>query len=398
MHSESQIPITSTLASRRFARRLALFYGAMFALGGGQLPFFPTWLRAIGIDASWIGVIAAVPSLTRFTILPMITGLAERRAALRGAIMIAAFLTTLGFIVVGTQRLPLLVLMAYAATAAMWTPLIPLTDAYALRGVARYGLNYGPVRLWGSAAFVVGALICGSLADILPQQHLIWIIAALAALGALVSLGLQPLEGDKAPAVVPQRSTSLLRDPRFLAIIMASALVQGSHVAYYTFSAITWKLAGLDGITIAGLWALGVVAEIVIFALSPRFTLSPASLVMIGALGASVRWLITAQEPALAVLAAVQLGHGLSFGITQIGTMGLMVQHVPIHTVARGQGYLAACGGIVASSASILSGAIYARYGQGVYLAMAAMALCGAVVMWSVRRYLAHPHNAASGG
>ena len=33
---------------------------------------------------------------------------------------------------------------------------MPLTDAYALRGVARFGLNYGPLRLWGSAAFVVG--------------------------------------------------------------------------------------------------------------------------------------------------------------------------------------------------------------------------------------------------
>ena len=43
--------------------------------------------------------------------------------------------------------------------------MVPLTDAYALRGVARYGLNYGPLRLWGSAAFVVGALVCGLLVD-----------------------------------------------------------------------------------------------------------------------------------------------------------------------------------------------------------------------------------------
>ena len=44
--------------------------------------------------------------------------------------------------------------------------MVPLTDAYALRGVARYGLNYGPLRLWGSAAFVVGALACGLLVDV----------------------------------------------------------------------------------------------------------------------------------------------------------------------------------------------------------------------------------------
>jgi PPP family 3-phenylpropionic acid transporter len=67
--------------------------------------------------------------------------------------------------------------------------------------------------------------------------------------------------------------------------------------------------------------------------------------------------------------------------------------------MARGQGYLAACAGIVASSASILSGAIYARHGQGVYYVMAAMALSGAVLMWSGRHHLInHPQSAASGG
>jgi PPP family 3-phenylpropionic acid transporter len=99
------------------------------------------------------------------------------------------------------------------------------------------------------------------------------------------------------------------------------------------------------------------------------------------------------------VLAVVQLAHGLSYGLTQVGTMGLMVRHVPIHVMARGQGYLAACAGIAGSSAAILSGAIYARHGQGVYYVMAAMALSGAVLMWSGRHHLInHPQNAASGG
>jgi PPP family 3-phenylpropionic acid transporter len=89
----------------------------------------------------------------------------------------------------------------------------------------------------------------------------------------------------------------------------------------------------------------------------------------------------------------------VSFGLTQIGIMGLMVRHVPMPVVTRAQGYLAACGGIVASTASIVSGAIYARYGQGAYYAMATMALSGAAVMWLARRRLeSHPQSAASGG
>jgi len=399
MPPESTIPIASHDTPRRFATRLALFYGTMFGMVGTHLPFFTVWLKAVGIDAFWIGIITAIPPVTRFTILPFVTALAERRHALRGAIVVTAFATALGFSILGTQHQPVLVFLAYAVTCCLWTPMVPLTDAYALRGVARHGLNYGPLRLWGSAAFVAGALGCGLLVDVIAAQNLIWVIASVAALGAFVGLGLQPLGTPKSPVNIHHGAGALLRDPGFLAIIVTSALIQGSHAAYYIFASIAWQQAGLGGLTIAGLWSLGVIAEIVVFALSPRFTLPPVMLVVIAALSAVARWVITAQEPPLAILAAVQLAHGLTFGLTQVGTMMLLVGYVPGHVMARGQGYLAACSGIVSSSVSIISGAIYAQYGQGVYYVMAAMALSGAVVMWLARHRLAHhPQSAASGG
>lgn len=398
MPSESQIPIASEVAPRRFATRLALFYGAMFGLMGAHLPFFTVWLKAVGIDAFWIGVITAVPPVTRFTFLPFVTGLAEKRQSLRGAIIVTTFVTALGFSIMGTQHLPVLVFLVYAFTCCLWTPMVPLTDAYALKGVARFGLNYGPLRLWGSAAFVVGALACGLLVDIIAAKHLIWVIASVAALGAIASLGLQPLGNPPTAPVASHGARALLRDPGFLAIIVTSALIQGSHAAYYIFASIAWQQSGLGGLTIAGLWSLGVLAEIVLFALSPRFTLPPAMLVVIAALSAVARWVITAQDPPLAILAVVQLAHGLTFGLTLVGTMGLLVRHVPHQVMARGQGYLAACTGIIAGSASILSGAVYARYGQGVYYVMAAMGLSAAIMMWSARKRLDHPHSAAFGG
>jgi PPP family 3-phenylpropionic acid transporter len=399
MSSESQIPIASEGASKRFATRLALFYGATYGTLGTHLPFFTLWLKSVGIDPSWIGIISAVPSVTRFTTLPFVTGAAGKRFALRTLLIVTAFATALGFAVIGTQYFPLAVLLAYAATCCLWTPMMPLTDAYALGGVARYGLNYGPLRLWGSAAFVVGALACGLLVDIVAARHLIWVIASVAALGAMASLGLQPLDRPKPPAAAVHDASALLGDPAFLAIIVASALIQGSHAAYYGFASITWQASGLDGLTIAGLWVLGVLAEIVVFALSPRFSLAPALLVVIGGLSAVARWVISAQEPSVAVLSVVQLAHGLTFGLTQIGTMGLLVRHVPGHMMARGQGYLAACGGIISATMSAVSGVVYANYGQRVYYVMAAMALIAATVMWLARHRLSHqPQSIASGG
>ena len=182
MQSESQIPTASQGASTRFATRVALFYGTLFGMTGTHLPFFTVWLKAVGIDAFWIGLITAVPPVTRFTVLPLVTGLAERRQALRGGIIVTAFATALGFFILGTQHLPVLVFLIYALTCCLWTPMVPLTDAYALRGVKRYGLNYGPLRLWGSAAFVLGALVCGVLFDLIAARHLIWIIAGSAAI------------------------------------------------------------------------------------------------------------------------------------------------------------------------------------------------------------------------
>ena len=404
MIAESAPPIASQMAGRRFSTRLALFYGAVFGSVGTYLPFFPVWLKAVGIDPSWIGLITAVPSVTRFTVLPFITGLAERHRALRGAMIGTAFLTALGFSVVGLLETPILILIAFALTACAWTPLVPLTDGYALKGVARYGLDYGPMRLWGSAAFVVGALACGLLVEVIAARHLIWIIAGMAMLGALASLRLEPVS-TPGPARIAVSSRSLLRERGFLTIMAASALIQGSHAAYYTFASITWQSAGVGGLTIAGLWSLGVLAEIVVFATSPRFTWAPPLLVVLGGLSGLIRWVITAQQPDIAVLAAVQAMHGLTFGLTQVGIMGLLVRHVPGHLTATAQGYLTACTGIVMSSAAIVSGLIYARYGQGAYYAMAALALAGAAAMWFGRHradtpYVARdqPQSAASGG
>ena len=80
---------------------MAVVYGAVFGLTGISLPYFPVWLKAIGVDVGWIGIITAMPALTRFTVLPLVTGFAERRRILRQAIVALAFLTSLGFLVVG---------------------------------------------------------------------------------------------------------------------------------------------------------------------------------------------------------------------------------------------------------------------------------------------------------
>lgn len=372
--------------------RISLFYASTFGIIGVHLPFFPVWLKAVGVDVSWIGFITAAPLLSRFTVLPFVTATAEHRQILRGTMIALAFVTAVGFAVLGLLRDPLTILIVYVVIACLWTPLSPLTDGYALKGVTRHALDYAQMRLWGSASFVVFAMIAGLLFKVIDPQNLIWIIVAVAFLSAFVGLGIVPLDAPAAGSAVQGRAIGLLRQPLFLAIIGASALIQGSHAAYYAFSSISWQNAGFGGFTIAALWSLGVVAEIVVFAISPRLTLSPTVMVMIGAISAVLRWAITAQEPRIEVLTVVQLMHGLTFGITQVGTVALMVRNVPHHMLASAQGYMVASQGALTSVTMMLSGLIYARVGEGVYYAMAVMALAGGIVMAVARRRLDTHH------
>ena len=152
MSSNPQIP-TGTA----FARRLAVFYAALFVALGVQLPFLPVWLAAKGLDAGAIGVVLAIPMLVRVPAIPLATRQADRHDALRGAIIIAAAAAVLGYGVVGLAQGAAAIMAAFAFASAFYTPIMPLADAYAVRGLGQFRRAYGPVRLWGSLAFIAGS-------------------------------------------------------------------------------------------------------------------------------------------------------------------------------------------------------------------------------------------------
>ena len=67
---------------------------------------------------------------------------------------------------------------AYALASLALTPVMPLAETYALKGLGQRGRAYGPVRLWGSAAFILGTFVAGFATDTIPARDLIWLIAA----------------------------------------------------------------------------------------------------------------------------------------------------------------------------------------------------------------------------
>jgi PPP family 3-phenylpropionic acid transporter len=372
----SDIPEKS--AGDGFALRLAAFYAALFVTIGVQLPFLPVWLAAKGLDAGMIGAVLALPMLVRLFAIPAVARAVDRRDALRGAIVIATAVSVVGYGALGFAAGPLAIMVLYALASIAYAPVMTLTDAYALRGLASYERAYGPVRLWGSAAFIAASFCAGALLDVIAPGHLIWLIVAVIALAAAAACALAPLaRGRNRQAALQPSARALLRDPTFLALATAASLVQASHAVYYGFSTIDWQAAGYEGTTIGALWALGVLAEIVLFAVSARLPLAPTTLVLIGAIGALVRWSAMALDPPAAVLPALQGLHALSFGATHLGALGFVLRAAPPGLGATAQGYFAVAQGLAMAAAMGLSGLLYGRYGALAYGAMALAAGAG---------------------
>jgi MFS transporter, PPP family, 3-phenylpropionic acid transporter len=372
-----------------FSLRLKAFYAALFLTLGAQLPFLPVWLTAKGLDARAIGIVLAVPAVIRIVAIPLATRVADRHDALRGVIILAAAGATVGFGALAFAQGALAIALVYALASAAYAPVMMLADTYALRGLAQRGRAYGPARLWGSAAFIVASFGAGALLDLISPDDLIWLMVGAMAIATAAALTLVPL-GTEAAGSAPARGSAseLLRNPAFLAAIAAASLVQASHAVYYGFSTIDWQATGYDGGVIGALWALGVISEIALFALSARLpsAITPVALLMIGAAGALVRWCAMAIAPPLAALPLLQCLHALSFGATHLGALAFVARVAPAGAGATVQGYFAVTLGITMAIATVLAGVFYGRFGGAAYGAMAAMAAAGGLCALAAKR------------
>ena len=372
-----------------FSARLGAFYAALCLIIGVQLAFFPVWLSAKGLDAPTIGLVLAVPMIVRIAAVQVTAYIADRRDALRETIIAASVLTVGLYVGLGFADGAAMILIAYALASAAYTPIMPLTETYALKGVAAHGGTYGRPRLWGSVSFIVGVFAAGFFADLMPAVYLIWLVVAATALNAAASFVLTPLHTEPSDQSV-LAATPLWRDRVFIAAIAAASLIQASHAIYYGFSAVQWKGEGYDGATIAALWALGVVAEIVLFAYSARLP-GPGVLLIAGAAGGVIRWVAMAFDPPAAALPFLQVLHALSFGATHLGSLNLVAQRAGRGRGATAQGHLSIALGLVMAASMSVSGVLYARFGTLSYLAMALAAGAGGACAILAYRAGRHP-------
>ena len=362
------------------AVRLALFYAAVFLFVGVALPFWPIWLTAKGMSATEIGLLITASAWIRIAAPAVAAHVADRRGRRRGVLICLAG-TSLAVHLLFLVAEGFAALLAVSILAAIaFNPIIPMGENMTLLASRERGFDYGRVRLWGSFAFIVGATAGGRMVGDAGADIVLWLVLGTLVLTVLASLAMPETGSPPARRRVP--AAALLSEPSMAVFLVTASLIQASHAAAYGFATLAWRDSGIDDDIIGLLWAEGVLAEIVLFALGGGLAarLGPARLLAVAAVAGIVRWLGFAIEPGLGLLVFLQALHALTFGAAHLGAMLYIVRSVPPEHSASAQAlYSGAAMGLVMGGATILAGALYDDVGAGAFYAMAAMSAGGLI-------------------
>jgi len=170
-----------------------------------------------------------------------------------------------------------------------------------------------------------------------------------------------------------REAVALVRQPVFIVFVAAAGVAQASHAFYYGFGTLNWRALGYSADFIGLLWALGVIAEIVLFSVSNRVVarMGPVRLLAAAAISGLIRWTVVALSPPLWLLIPVQFLHAGTFAAAHLGAMHFMARAVPAHLVSTAQSlYAAIMIGIFMAGGQYVSGHLFADYGALGYLLM----------------------------
>lgn len=375
-------------APRHFGLRISLFYIGFFVVGGLVTPFFPAWLKLRGLTPEQIGVCLAFPLAARLLIMPAASAFVDRAPNRRFAIILFAILALLFFVPATMVEgyWPILILTG-AATAILGLAM-PAIDALALTGVRRFALDYGKMRVWGSISFIVVSLVGGVAFGRFgaPALSLMLIGGYAIAVVTAFLLPVTPPEIRAADDAAQPQSVSaraILTSRPFLVVITATSLINASHAVLYSFGTIYWEELGYSGSQIGVLWAVGVVAEIGMFALSGKaLRRMPAErLILFGAIAAIVRWLLFPLATSFVASLALQLLHALTFAAAYAGMQLAIAREVPERMMASAQGISQTAAGLVLAFTTILSGPLYGHLGAMAFPIMAVGGVLAVVVL-----------------
>lgn len=319
--------------------RLSQYYLLYFGLLGALVPYWALYLKSIGFSSAEIGGLMSVIMLTKL-VAPYLWGwVADRSGRRMGVVRVTSALAGLAFAGAfwATDYWWLgLVMLAFSF---FWNAGLPQFEANTFNHLGTQAHRYSHIRIWGSVGFIIAVVGLGFLLERVDE---FWLLPVLMSLFVALWLStlLVPERGNGQETVTAGSIWPVLAQPAVIALFGVCFLMQASHGPYYSFYSIYLEEAGYGRGLIGQLWALGVIAEVIVFLFTHRLVRRfGLRRLLIGALAlAGMRWLMVAAfVESLPLLAAAQTLHAASFGIYHAAAIQLVHRAFPGTLQGRGQ-------------------------------------------------------------
>lgn len=366
--------------------RLSGFYLFYFASLGALIPYWSVYLKSLSFSPREIGELMAILMATKIVSPNIWAWVADHTGKRMMIVRLGSLLAVLAFagILLGNSYWWIALVMI--TFSFFWNATLPQFEANTFTYLGEHSHRYSSIRLWGSIGFVVAAVILGSVLEQYGIKQLPIILVGLFASIWLMSL-LVPERAAAHMSLEHESLVTILKRPEVFSLIIVVFLMQASHGPYYTFYTIYMEAHNYDGGLIGQLWALGVVAEVIVlifmYKIVPRFGLRR---MLIGSLMlASVRWLLIGWfVDSLAIMVIAQLLHAATFGIYHAAAIQLFNKYFTGQHQGRGQAlYSSMSFGAGGALGALISGYTWESLGAGIsYTIAAGLSVMASLVAW----------------
>ena len=339
--------------------RLSGYYFLFFVTIGIYMPYWSLYLRSINFNAEQIGILSAIVVGTKIFSTYLWGWVVDHTGQRMRVIQIASLFSALTFIAVLFVKDFWGLVFIMFLFSIFWSASLPQIEAVTLSSLGESSHSYTIIRIWGSVGFIIIVWGLGVVFESLSISYVPLIL--------LVSMVLVWLLTLSIPETPPEHHDEsheslkvILSKPKVIALLVACFLMLASHGPYYTFYSIYLEDYGYSRSFIGQMWALGVIAEVVLFLFMHRLiaVFGLRKLLLLSLFLAGVRWLFIAFfVNNLILLGFAQLLHAATFGMCHAVAIQYVHKYFKGKLQGRGQGlYSSASFGAGFAIGSLLTG------------------------------------------
>lgn len=368
----------------------ALFYALYFALLGCIAPFWGLYLQYLEFSATDIGVLMGIFGVVRI-LAPNIWAAQSRHfSSTLQMIRLAGLLTVVSFTLIFIARDLVWVALVMIAYGFFWAAILPQYEVLCMESLGNQVDRYSRVRLWGSLGFVVAV---GGLGAVFDHWGIVLLPVIMWLLMFMITVNSWLVSQDKRPKGHSYERTSLLSlftSKAVIGFIVINILLQVSFGPYYTFFSIFLLDAGYSATMTGVFWAIGVIAEVILFWQFGRIMhlMSWRSWVAVSLVLTGIRWALTGYLlHSVWALILLQTLHAFSFAAMHAVSMRYIQVLFPVGLQVRGQAVYSSIGfGLGGAIGAFASGLLWESLGGTLIFFLAGMIsiFAGAIAWWTL--------------